>query len=143
MTIEITEQKLNEIKLLLRLWLNKEKASLKDIQSLIGKLNFVACCVRPGRSFISRLIKWLKVLYKEDICDHIIPDYVKKDILWWHRFLPTYNGISVMFYEHWLEPNEMFFSDSCLIGCGGFWMDVIFTHYFQKEFREKKFILIF
>ena len=74
----------------------------------LGKLNFVACCVRPGRIFISRLIRWLKVLYKQDICDHVIPDYVKKDILWRYRFLPKYNGISVMFYEHWLEPNKLY-----------------------------------
>ena len=64
MTIEITEDRLNELRLLLS-WLNREKASLKDIQSLLGKLNFVAACVRPGRIFISRMIKWLKVLHKK------------------------------------------------------------------------------
>ena len=93
MTIEVTQHRLNEIRILLRMWLDKEQASLKDIQSLIGKLNFVACCVKPGRIFISRLIRWLKVLYKESRGDHIIPDYVKKDILWWYRFLPTYRSI--------------------------------------------------
>ena len=138
MTKQITEQRLNEIKLLLRLWLNQEKASLKDIQSLIGKLNFAACCVRQGRIFISMLIRWLKVLYKEDICDHIIPDYVKKDILWWYSFLRTYNGISMMSYEHWLEPNEMFFSDSCLIGCGWFWQGRYFHALFPKRIQRKK-----
>ena len=64
-TIEITEDRLNELRLLLRSWLNREKASLKGIQSLLGKLNFVAACVRPGRFFISRMIKWLKVLHKK------------------------------------------------------------------------------
>ena len=78
MTIEITEERLNGIKLLLRIWLKREKASLKDIQSLIGKLNFVAACVKPGRIFISRLIKWLKVLYKEKPGTlHIIPEFAK------------------------------------------------------------------
>ena len=81
---------------------------MKDIQSLIGKLNFVACCVKPGRIFISRLIRWLKALYKESKGDHILSDYVKKDILWWYRFLPTYNGVSMMVYEHWLTPDELF-----------------------------------
>ena len=49
MTIEITEDMSNELKFLLRSWLGREKASFIDIQSILGKLNFVAACVRPGR----------------------------------------------------------------------------------------------
>ena len=109
MTIKVTEERLNEIKLLLRTWLDREKASLRDIQSLIGKLNFVAACVKSGRIFISRLIKWLKVLYKEKPGTlHIIPEFAKKDILWWYRFLPHYNGISMMIYEEWCQPDAFF-----------------------------------
>ena len=61
MTIGMTEPRLKELNLLLRSWLDRENATLRDIQSLIGKLNFVASYVQPGRFFISRLIKWLKV----------------------------------------------------------------------------------
>ena len=56
MTIKITAERLKEIISLLTSWLNKEKASLKEIQSLLGKLNFIAACVRPGRVFISRML---------------------------------------------------------------------------------------
>ena len=88
MTVEVTPERLKEIKELLMCWLNKENASIKEIQSLLGKLNFVAACVRPGRIFISRMLKWLKVLYREDSnCEHPIPHYVKKDLQWWSRFL--------------------------------------------------------
>ena len=139
MTIEVTPQRLNEIRILLRIWLDKEQASLKEIQSLIGKLNFVACCVRPGHIFISRLIRWLKVLYKEDKCEHLIPEYVKKDILWWYRFLPTYNGVSMMMYEQWLNPDELFFSDACLVGCGGFWQGRYFHKLFPDKIKRKNF----
>ena len=55
MTFEIIPERLREIKSLLIFWLDKDSASLKGIQSLIGKLNFIAACVRPGRVFISRL----------------------------------------------------------------------------------------
>lgn len=139
MTIEVTEDRLNEIKWLLRTWLDREKATLKDIQSLLGKLNFVAACVRPGRIFISRMIKWLKVLYKENSKQHVIPDYVKKDILWWYRFLPTYNGISMMLYEQWSEPDEIFSSDACLDGCGGFWNGNYFHVSFPVSYVRQKF----
>jgi len=56
MTIELTEDRLLEIKSLVLYWLNKDVAKIKDLQSLIGKLNFVAACLRPGRIFFSRLI---------------------------------------------------------------------------------------
>ena len=78
MTIEVTPERLNELRLLLREWLFKEQASIKEIQSLLGKLNFVAACVKPGRIFISRMLKWLKCLYSKDLQKYHIPPYVKK-----------------------------------------------------------------
>ena len=49
-----------EIKMLVNEWFKFEKATLKQLQSLIGKLNFVAQCVKPARIFISRLLHWLR-----------------------------------------------------------------------------------
>ena len=67
MTIEITPERLRNIISILTSWLSKSKASLKETQSLLGKLNFAAARVRPGRIFISRMLKWLKVLYRKDL----------------------------------------------------------------------------
>ena len=41
MTIEVTPEILNKIRKLLRDWLNKETASIREIQSLLGKLDFM------------------------------------------------------------------------------------------------------
>ena len=139
MTIEITSERLKEIISLLTSWLIKDKASLKEIQSLLGKLNFIAACVRPGRVFISRMLRWLKVLYKEDADLHIILSYVKKDILWWHTFLPYYNGVSMMLYEEWCFPDSVFSSDACLQGLGGFWEGKFFHSKFPTKFTSKKY----
>lgn len=133
MTVEVTPERLREIKLLLATWLNRETASLKNIQSLLGKLNFVASCVRPGRIFVSRMLQWLKSLYKLPDGDHVIPNYVKKDLLWWDKFLHIYNGVSMMMTEEWSKPDEIFSSDSCLTACGGFWQG----NYFHVQFPEK------
>ena len=139
MTIEITPTRLQEIINILASWLNKDMASLKEIQSLLGKLNFVAACVRPGRIFISRMLKWLKVLYKEEAGLHIIPNYVKKDILWWHTFLPHYNGVSMMLFEEWSVPDSVFSSDACLEACGGFWEGKYFHANFPTDFKQHKY----
>ena len=64
LTMEVTTERLHEIRYLLQSWLDRDTASLKEIQSLLGKLNFIAACVRPGRIFISRMLQWLTVLKK-------------------------------------------------------------------------------
>ena len=59
MTLEVTPDREVEISLLEESWLKKKKSSLKELQSLLGKLHFIAGCVRPGRIFVSRLLNWL------------------------------------------------------------------------------------
>ena len=141
MTIEITHERLIEIQILLRNWLGRETASLKELQLVLGKLNFIAACVRPGRIFISRLLQWLKILNKNQSSREQIqiPEYVKMDILWWHKFLPHYNGVSLMLYEEWSYPHEICSSDSCLKGCGGFWSGNYFHAFFPDQFYERKY----
>ena len=49
LTLLVTQERLEEIKRLIEAWLNFESATVKQLQSLIGKLNFVAHCVKPSR----------------------------------------------------------------------------------------------
>ena len=56
MTMEIPPAKLKEIKQELQVWGKKERATRREMKSLIGKLQFAARCVRSGRIFLSRLI---------------------------------------------------------------------------------------
>ena len=139
MTMEITPERLIEIRKLIQLWLNKEYASLKQVQSLLGKLNFIAACVRPSRIFVARLLKWLRSIYGSSEFFHVIPDYVRKDLMWWNRFLPLYNGISLLEFENWSEPDAICSSDSCLTGCGGFWKGCYFHREFPDNILDKKF----
>ena len=141
LTMEVTPERLREIQHLLQNWLDKETASLKEIQSLLGKLNFVASCVRPGRVFISRMLKWLKVLIKENEPRKqvSIPDYVRKDILWWKSFLPKYNGISLLWYEEWSQPDAICSSDACLRSCGGYSEGKYFHTCFPESFLDNKY----
>ena len=132
MTIEITPDRLVEIRSLVKSWINRDMASLKQVQSLLGKLNFIAACVKPSRIFVSRLLRWLRSIYSSSSEMHSVPHYVKKDLIWWDRFLPLYNGVSMMEFENWSKPDAIFSWDSCLTGCGGFWNGC----YFHAEFPE-------
>ena len=49
MTVSVPQEKLLEVIDVLEDWLGKQKASKQEVQSIIGKLQFVTKCVRPGR----------------------------------------------------------------------------------------------
>ncbi len=52
----------------------------------------------------------------------------KKDLMWWYKFLPGYNGVSKMAIEEWSQPDEIFAMDACLEGCGGWNSNRQFFH---------------
>ena len=59
-----------------------------------------------------------------------IPTYVRKDLMWWKLFLPTFNGVSMMLMEEWSTPDELCACDTCLSGCSG----IMQSEYFHEEF---------
>ena len=61
MIIEVTQARLKEIRNLMHQSLGRETATLKQLQSLLGKLKFVAACVKPSRMFVSRMLSWLRL----------------------------------------------------------------------------------
>ena len=133
MNMSIPLEKLNQTRALVFSWLFKSHATLKDLQSLLGKLNFVGACVKSSRVFVNRILNWLRQCYSDDMhtsCMFKIPEDVKKDLFWWNQFLPIYNGISLIDHGSWSEPDLIFSSDSCLSGCGGF----LENKYFHSEF---------
>jgi hypothetical protein len=67
LTLQVTPERVVEISLLVEAWLRKKKASLRDLQSLLGKLHFIATCVRTGRIFVSRLLNWLRKAFPPNI----------------------------------------------------------------------------
>ena len=59
-------------------WLEIDMATRKQLQLLIGKLNFIANCIRAGRVFLTRLINAINSLLEkgkahitEEICKDV------------------------------------------------------------------------
>lgn len=84
--------------------------------SILGKLHFICHCVKPGRVFVSRLIKWLREFPDGELAT--VPEFVRLDLRWWSKFLHSYNGVSMISEEQWSEPDGYLASDACLVGCG-------------------------
>lgn len=132
MTMEVTKERLEEIRMLVNAWLDKDSASLKDIQSLLGKLNFVGACIRSSRVFVNRILNRLRECYVCRSGSFQIPDEVKKDLVWWQKFLPIFNGKALIDYGEWLNVDSVFSSDSCLTGCG----EICGNKFFHSSFPD-------
>jgi len=90
----------------------KSKITLKELQSLIGFLNFACAVVAPGRAFLRRLIQLTKCVRKSWHRIRINKD-AKMDIAMWLDFLHKYNGISLILEDRWLSsPTISLFTDA-------------------------------
>ena len=125
-TVEITKDRLQELTKLLKSWLSKRSANIREVQSLLGKLSFACSTVRSGRVFLARVIQFLVTFknckeYKE------IPEYFRKDIIWWLKFMKLFDGISLLPDVRWYAPDAIISTDACLTACGG-WARGSFFH---------------
>lgn len=97
MEIRLPKEKLDRIRKLIREWAGKASCSVQQLESLIGKLQHVSAVVRPGRSFLHRMIALLTAARKRG---RFVPIRLNKefqtDIAWWNDFLMDWNGISLM-----------------------------------------------
>ena len=59
-TLSVTETRVKDLLSELSSWSSHESSTLKQLQSLLGKLSFVTACVKPGRIFMSRLLNSLR-----------------------------------------------------------------------------------
>ena len=130
MVMRVTSERLKEISLLTQVWLSKISCSLTELQQLLGKLQFVCRCVRPGRIFLARLLNFLRTFNASNALVLNIPDQALKDINWFHKFLPRFNGVHVVPASVWEDPDVTFATDACLVGCGG----VSGSRYFHTQF---------
>lgn len=85
---------------------NKSKITLKELQSLLGKLNFACRAVVPGRAFSRRLI--------DATCHAKQPHHriritaaMRDDLGVWKEFLQDFNGRSLMLSKAWVDSEAL------------------------------------
>ena len=91
---------------------NKCSVTLKELQSLIGLLNFACSVVLPGHAFLCRMIYLTKGVRKpyHHIC---LTGQCKEDILLWLNFLTLFNKKSFFLSAKWLtSSNIKLYTDS-------------------------------
>ena len=129
-TLSVTPDRILELKQELTDWLDRAKYHRKQLESLLGKLNFVVACVYASRAFIARL---LNVLRQTPLHGSIpTPDELRSDVRWWYDFMESYNGTSAICTFPWSDPDEVISSDACLIAGGALSSKQFFHKVFPK-----------
>ena len=116
MTMEVTQQRVADTLADAEAWCGKEVATIKEVQSLVGRLQFVCKCVRQGRIFVSRVLNFLRVLNAGG--SPSIPEEVRRDLRWFQFFLQDYNGVSLIPQMERTPSDALLASDACLVGFG-------------------------
>jgi hypothetical protein len=99
----------------------RKKVTLREMQSLIGKLNFANRAVVPGRAFSRRLIDATCGI-KEPHHRIRVTEAMKEDLRLWLCFLTQYNGRSMILDSQWVDGDHLqLYTDAAeSVGFGAF-----------------------
>lgn len=101
---------------MLNVWLKKVKCTKKELQKLIGKLNWCARVVRGGRTFMRCLINLMIRIKKSHF--HIrISREARGDLEWWTEGLRRFHGLTP-FISDLPVPAYVFGTDACELAGG-------------------------
>ena len=120
--LRLPERKVNELKVLVKEWLGRHSCRKKELQSLVGRLQHACRVVKPGRTFLRRIIELLTAV-RRDFHHVRLNASFRSDLVWWDTFLEGWNGTSFL-ASHQGEHSAMFqlYSDaSGAFGCGALW----------------------
>ena len=112
MSLSLPADKVTKLVEQLSLYSRRKRMSLKELQSLIGSLNFACRVVVPGRAFCRRLID-LTVNVSHP--DHTIRlnNEARRDMSAWLLFLKHFNGVSACLPNEWSSSEVLrLFSDA-------------------------------
>lgn len=117
--------RLAELKLRMMEWGSRTHATIRELQSIAGLLNFACSVVPPGRYFLRRIIDRIKALEAGKVPPHAMgrlgPE-IQLDFAWWRDYLPQWNGVSMLYEAEWTRGDHISLAtDACDTGFGGYW----------------------
>ena len=93
--VRLPMEKLRRLQREIRSWSSRKSCTKRELLSLVGQLQHAGCVVRPGRTFLRRMIS-LSTIPKG--LHHRVRLNVgfRSDLMWWNAFLESWNGKSMM-----------------------------------------------
>lgn len=92
--------------------MSHKKVTLRELQSLIGLLNFSCCVIVPGRVFLRRLINITIGVKRPNYYVRITRE-VRNDLAIWQSFFQSHNGKSMFLEDAWYSSSHLkFYTDA-------------------------------
>ena len=137
MSISLPEDKQRDLTQRLKALHKRKSATLREIQSLNGSINFACKVVVPGRAFARRLIDL--TLGKSKPSHHIrITAEARKDMQAWLLFMQSFNGRSFILPDSWLSSDVVrLTTDACGMGYGAVLGDSWLQGRFHSSWKDK------
>lgn len=96
MTVAIPQDRLHQVLIECKKWMDRTRASRSSIQSLVGKLVHLANCVRHARKFTGRILATLRNMNNESRDWTTLSQDFKADVKWFLAYSEGANGISLL-----------------------------------------------
>lgn len=94
-TLSVPPEKLQAILQELRAFESRSLATKRELEQLVGKLNFAAKVVKGGRTFLRRMIDLINTVVDHNDTVIISPTF-QLDVKWWLDFASEWNGSEIM-----------------------------------------------
>ena len=134
--LKLPNDKLIKLKDILCNFKFRKKCTLKELQSLVGHLNFACKAVLPGRVFKRRISRLMAGVTKQFHHINLTHDF-RCDVNVWLEFLDTFNGRSLLLDEEWNTSSKLeFFSDASGVAGAAILGDMWFSIKWPEKWNE-------
>ena len=137
MEMRLPLKKLSRLQEIITSWRQKKSCLRKDLESLVGHLCHLCKVVRPGREFLRGMFQLLTNCKRKHYSIRLLCAF-RADLEWWHFFLASWNGSSMLFPIKAANPDVHVWSDAsgswgAAAWCQGAWFQVTWQDFPQFE----------
>ena len=129
MTMRIPDGKMGEIKEVLTEWEGRQRATQREMQSLLGLLQFVASVSPPARIFTNRMLENMREAPRRGT--ETLSLGFKRDLRFFIDVWPGYNWVRIL-EKRDIQCQSELELDACTTGCGAF----NGAQYYSEKFPE-------
>ena len=115
MTMSLPERKITEVASCVREWEQKKGATLREIQSLFGLLQFVTHVAPSARLFTNRILECMREMGNDRYTS--LSWGFRRDLKFFRDLMPAFKGVKIMDKSD-IQAQHSLELDACLTGCG-------------------------